>query len=69
MNPNYQEFRFPQIRAVPWGSVFKAGTPGEAMDLAALLLAYRPLVRTLAIEVISASLNLNAESFALLDPN
>jgi hypothetical protein len=51
MNPNYQEFRFPQIRAVPWGSVFKAGTPSDAMELAAQLLTYRPLVRTTAIEV------------------
>lgn len=52
MNPNYQEFKFPQIRAVPWGSVFKPGTPPEAMELASQLLAYKPLTRVLAIEVL-----------------
>jgi hypothetical protein len=51
MNPNYQEFRFPQIRAVPWASVFKPGTPAEAMDLASKLLVYKPHQRCLAIEV------------------
>ena len=33
MNPNYQEFKFPQIRAHPWSSIFKAGTPPETVDL------------------------------------
>ena len=51
MNPNYQEFKFPQIRAVPWGSVFKPGTPPEAMELTSRLLAYKPHNRILAIEV------------------
>jgi hypothetical protein len=51
MNPNYQEFRFPQIRAVPWASVFKPGTPSDAMDLASKLLSYKPLQRSAAIEV------------------
>jgi len=50
MNPNYQEFKFPQIRAVPWGSVFKPGTPPEAMELTSRLLAYKPHNRILAIE-------------------
>lgn len=51
MNPNYQKFRFPQIRAVPWTNVFKPGTPPEAMDLASKLLVYKPNQRSLAIEV------------------
>ena len=51
MNPNYQEFRFPQIRPVPWTNVFKPGTPSEAIDLSSKLLIYKPNQRYLAIEV------------------
>ena len=58
MNPNYQEFKFPLIRAVPWASIFKAGTPSEAMDLASRMLAYKPLQRLLAIEVKDISVNM-----------
>lgn len=50
MNPNYQEFKFPQIRASPWESVFKPNTPSNALDLASKLLAYKPNDRLLAIE-------------------
>jgi serine/threonine protein kinase len=51
MNPNYQEFRFPQIRAHPWGSIFKPNTPQDAIDLIGRLLAYVPDKRYRAIEV------------------
>lgn len=51
MNPNYQEFKFPQIRAYPWGSIFKPSTPPEAIDLIGKLLAYVPDKRLKAIEV------------------
>lgn len=51
MNPNYQEFKFPQIRAHPWGSIFKPGTPPDAIDLIGKLLAYVPDKRFKAIEV------------------
>src|SRR5258708_1943717 len=50
MNPNYQEFKFPQIRAHPWGSIFKPGTPPDAIDLIGKLLAYVPDRRYKAIE-------------------
>eukprot|EP00981_Chlorochromonas_danica_P006953 scaffold1507_cov158-Ochromonas_danica.AAC.22 len=50
MNPNYQEFKFPQIRAYPWGSIFKPGTPPEAIDLISKMLAYVPDRRVKAIE-------------------
>jgi serine/threonine protein kinase len=50
MNPNYQEFKFPQIRASPWASVFKPNTPAAALDLASKYLAYKPKHRLLAIE-------------------
>jgi len=50
MNPNYQEFKFPQIRAYPWGSIFKPSTSPEAIDLIGKLLAYVPDKRLKAIE-------------------
>lgn len=54
MNPNYQEFKFPQIRAHPWGSIFKPGTAPDAIDLIGKLLAYVPDKRYKAIEVCCA---------------
>lgn len=42
MNPNYTEFRFPQIRAHPWNRVFRPRTPPEAIDLTSRLLEYTP---------------------------
>lgn len=51
MNPNYQEFKFPQIRAHPWASIFKSTTSADAMDLARVMLAYIPERRCKAIEV------------------
>lgn len=42
MNPNYQEFKFPQIKAHPWNKVFRLRTPNEAMDLVGQLLEYTP---------------------------
>ena len=33
MNPNYTEFKFPQIKAHPWQKVFRARTSPEAIDL------------------------------------
>lgn len=33
MNPNYTEFKFPQIKAHPWSKVFSKKMPAEAIDL------------------------------------
>jgi hypothetical protein len=33
MNPNYTEFKFPQIQAHPWPKVFTKRLPPEAVDL------------------------------------
>jgi len=55
MNPNYQEFKFPQIRAHPWGNVFKLNTPPEAIDLVTKLLVYIPDKRSNAIEACAHS--------------
>uniref|UniRef100_A0A183TZ43 Glycogen synthase kinase-3 n=1 Tax=Toxocara canis TaxID=6265 RepID=A0A183TZ43_TOXCA len=45
MNPNYTDFRFPQIRANPWQRVFRPRTPPEAVDLVSRLLEYTPSAR------------------------
>ncbi|KAI0216712.1 Glycogen synthase kinase-3 beta [Lamellibrachia satsuma] len=50
MNPNYQEFKFPQIKAHPWTKVFRPRTPSEAIDLVSLLLEYTPSRRIEPLE-------------------
>jgi len=45
MNPNYTEFKFPQIKAHPWPKVFRARTSPEAIDLVSRLLEYTPSAR------------------------
>lgn len=36
MNPNYTEFKFPQIKAHPWSKVFSKRLPTDAVDLVTL---------------------------------
>ncbi|XP_072964764.1 shaggy-related protein kinase eta-like [Typha angustifolia] len=50
MNPNYTEFRFPQIKAHPWHKIFHKRMPPEAIDLASRLLQYSPSLRCTALE-------------------
>lgn len=50
MNPNYQEFKFPEIRAHPWGTIFKPSAPTEAVALVGKMLEYVPDRRMKAIE-------------------
>jgi glycogen synthase kinase 3 beta len=50
MNPNYQEFRFPQIKAHPWNKVFRNRTPAMAIDLVCRLLDYTPATRLTPLE-------------------
>ena len=50
MNPNYQEFRFPQIKAHPWHKVFRNRTPPMAIDLVCRLLDYTPVTRLTPLE-------------------
>ncbi|ENN80675.1 hypothetical protein YQE_02909, partial [Dendroctonus ponderosae] len=50
MNPNYTEFKFPQIKSHPWQQVFRARTPPEAIELVARLLEYTPSVRITPLE-------------------
>jgi len=64
MNPNYTEFKFPQIKPHPWTKVFRARTSPEAIDYISKLLVYDPKSRP-------AGLNACAHHFfdELRDPN
>ncbi|CAH9145817.1 unnamed protein product [Cuscuta epithymum] len=50
MNPNYKEFKFPQVKAHPWHMVFHKRMPPEAVDLVSRLLQYSPTTRCSALE-------------------
>uniref|UniRef100_A0A674CY52 Glycogen synthase kinase 3 beta, genome duplicate a n=1 Tax=Salmo trutta TaxID=8032 RepID=A0A674CY52_SALTR len=57
MNPNYTEFKFPQIKAHPWtkpcvigSQVFRPRTPPEAIALCSRLLEYTPTARFTPLE-------------------
>mmetsp|Transcript_7980 Transcript_7980/g.8756 ORF Transcript_7980/g.8756 Transcript_7980/m.8756 type:complete len:384 (+) Transcript_7980:150-1301(+) len=45
MNPNYTEFKFPQIKPHPWNKVFRSRTSPEAVDYVSKLLVYDPKTR------------------------
>nr|KAJ0227696.1 hypothetical protein LSAT_V11C100043670 [Lactuca sativa] len=51
MNPNYTDFRFPQVKAHPWHKVFHKRMPPEAIDLASRLLQYSPSLRCNAVSL------------------
>ena len=53
MNPNYTEFKFPQIRAHPWTKVFRSRTPPDAIDAVARMLAYSPDARVLPLDALT----------------
>merc|ERR1719353_519907 len=45
MNPNYTEFKFPQIKPHPWHKVFRSKSTPEAIDFVSKLLQYDPKLR------------------------
>jgi len=45
MNPNYTEFKFPQIKPHPWPKVFRSRTSPETIDYISKLLVYDPKMR------------------------
>ncbi|KAM7275917.1 hypothetical protein ACFE04_017783 [Oxalis oulophora] len=55
MNPNYTDFRFPQIKAHPWHKIFHKRMPPEAIDLVSRLLQYSPSLRCTALEACAHS--------------
>lgn len=50
MNPNYTDFKFPQIKAHPWHKIFHKRMAPEAVDLVSRLLQYSPSLRFTSIE-------------------
>lgn len=52
MNPNYSEFKFPQIKAHPWNKVFRSRTPADAIDMISKILVYNPDRRLRPLEVL-----------------
>ncbi len=52
MNPNYSEFKFPQIKSHPWTKVFKSRTPPDAIDLISKVLVYDPERRLKPLEAL-----------------
>ena len=55
MNPNYTEFKFPQIKAHPWNKVFSTRTPADAIDLLSKILVYDPAQRFTPMEALKHS--------------
>lgn len=54
MNPNYTEYKFPQIKASTWSKVFKSRiTTPESLDLLTKLIEYTPTLRYTAIEAMA----------------
>ncbi|CAH8455386.1 unnamed protein product [Schistosoma bovis] len=45
MNPDYREFKFPQIKPHLWSKVFRPRVPSEAIQLVSQLLDYTPSKR------------------------
>ncbi|XP_018676230.2 shaggy-related protein kinase alpha isoform X1 [Musa acuminata AAA Group] len=57
MNPNYTEFKFPQIKGHPWHKIFHKRMPPEAVDLVSRLLQYSPNLRCTAVSTECLYLN------------
>ncbi|KDP42456.1 hypothetical protein JCGZ_00253 [Jatropha curcas] len=50
MNPNYTEFKFPQIKPHPWHKVFQQRLPPAAVDLVCRFFQSSPNLRCTALE-------------------
>lgn len=55
MNPNYTEFKFPQVKPHPWHKVFRPRTPQEAITLVSQVLEYTPHNRLKPLEACAHS--------------
>lgn len=52
MNPNYTEYRFPEIRQQPWAKVFGPKTSKDTVDFISTLLVYSPSQRPNAYQAL-----------------
>jgi len=50
MNPNYTEFKFPQIKPHPWSKVFRSRTSPDTIDYVSKLLVYDPKTRPAGLQ-------------------
>ena len=64
MNPDYKEYKFPQIKPMAWEKVFRSKTPKEAIGFVASLLVYDPAKRPRPLEAL-----LDSYFDELRDPN
>lgn len=55
MNRNYTEFKFPQIKSLPWSKVLRNRTQPEAIDLVSKMLQYSPTKRIKPMEGLAHS--------------
>ena len=55
MNPDYKEYKFPQIKPMVWEKVFRSKTPKEAVDYVSKLLVYDPNLRPTPLESLGDS--------------
>mmetsp|Transcript_1131 Transcript_1131/g.3552 ORF Transcript_1131/g.3552 Transcript_1131/m.3552 type:complete len:383 (-) Transcript_1131:14-1162(-) len=70
MNPNYTEYKFPQVKAYPWAKVFRPRTPPEAVEVVSRLLRYSPEVRLKPLEACAHALfdEIRDEKFVMPPP-
>lgn len=53
MNPNYTDFKFPQIKACTWDKIFKSKASVEAIDLVNRFLVQNPEERLSPLEALA----------------
>ena len=54
MNPNYTEYKFPQVKSSTWQKVFRSRlTTVDALDLLNKLIEYTPTTRITAMEALA----------------
>lgn len=55
MNPDYKEYKFPQIKPMQWEKVFRSKTPREAVEYVSKLLVYDPNIRPTPLDSLADS--------------
>ncbi|ETN78169.1 kinase domain protein, partial [Necator americanus] len=53
MNQNYKEFKFPNVKPIPWERLFKGKSLHKAVSLLNTVLRYDPSARSYAIEALA----------------
>ncbi|KIH64982.1 hypothetical protein ANCDUO_04698 [Ancylostoma duodenale] len=53
MNQNYKEFKFPNVKRIPWEKLFKGKSLQSAVSMLSTVLRYDPSARSYAIEALA----------------